>query len=201
MYITKKETKYFLIDLLKNSTKTFEDKDELFYFLLSGPGKVIELYFNEINMNGNDLESIFTIFPNERRYLSLRRFLFLDSKSRIIDIRKWRKDIEGFDYNAYKELNCPKNKTFRFWKKQRNAYVFRKGPVPGTGKVSRHRYYKRLKATQERKYACDKEHIPYIRAKRNFSNIPNYYDDELIRYHDSCWKSKKIKRQWMKNLK
>mgnify|MGYP006894313069 CR=1 FL=1 len=202
MYIAQKNTKYYLIDLLNNSQKTFKDKDELIFFLKRGYSIIFQegredQYLEDINMNGNDL-SIYSDSSGENRLL--RRYMFLDSDNRILDIRKWKKEIEEFNYRNYRKQN-PKNKKFAYEIKQEKSYMFRKDPVPNIGNLKGYkRYYRHMRTTQERRYASAPEYKPYVRAKRNTSNLPDVYND-IYRHYDSSWKNKKIKNQWMKNCK
>ena len=77
---------------------------------------------------------------------------------------------------------------------------FRFDPVPYTGNFKGYGcYYRNIKTTQERKYACDPEHKPYIRGKRNFRNLPESWDDiPVSRYSiKKSWKRTKKRKQWM----
>lgn len=82
-----------------------------------------------------------------------------------------------------------------------NYFVYRKEPVPFTGKRIGHRrwycYYKRPKTTQERRWSCT--HKEYVRGKRTIHNLSNSWDDIPRGDADSrkSWKNQKKKKQWM----
>ncbi len=52
-------------------------------------------------------------------------------------------------------------------------------------------YYRSPKTTQERCASLDVEHKQYVRAKRNFHNLPNTYDDIHSRPERKTWKRKR----------
>ena len=54
-----------------------------------------------------------------------------------------------------------------------------------------------MKTTQERRWAL--AHVDYVRGKRNFSNLPNNWDDYCYARREKGWKRTKKRRQWMKN--
>lgn len=75
---------------------------------------------------------------------------------------------------------------------------FRFDPIPGSGKYrGRGYYYRNIKTTQERKYACDPEHKPYIRGKRSLRNLPEAWDDIPANTIKRNWKRTKKRKQWM----
>lgn len=93
-------------------------------------------------------------------------------------------------FSRYKSYNPEKN--------------FRKGPVPGIGKISRYgNFFRHIKTTSERRIAAIAEHDEEllevgirIRAKRNHKNIPNTWDDFYRKDTDHRnWKRHR-KHQW-----
>jgi len=83
-----------------------------------------------------------------------------------------------------------------FWNKH---YVFRRTPIPGTGRKSRYGcWLRKPKTTQERRMYLAHFGQGKMRAKRNFSNLPETWDD-ICRHHDRSWKNKKFRKQWEKN--
>jgi len=106
-------------------------------------------------------------------------------------------------YNDFKEIRAKKHtsKWIEFWNR-RYDFVYRYTPVPRTGKIRSHfgNYYKRPKTTQERRWSF--AHVKYVRGKRRSHVLPNVWDDKQRGDIDNrkCWKNKKIKKQWMKNL-
>lgn len=75
---------------------------------------------------------------------------------------------------------------------------FRFDPIPHTGKCYSLGYlYRNIKTTQEKKYACDSEHKPYIRGRRSFSNLPDAWDEIPTSSIKRSWKRTKKRKQWM----
>jgi hypothetical protein len=67
-------------------------------------------------------------------------------------------------------------------------------PVPGTGR-RRNRfggYLKEPQTAQELRMAC--AHPDYVRAKRNFRNLPTAYDDILKSSCSRSWKNNRSKQ-------
>ncbi len=63
-----------------------------------------------------------------------------------------------------------------------------------TGSKRPHRkYYRHPRTTQERRLLVE-EGTPPIRSRRNFVNLPNFWDDKP-RHIERCWKSHR-KHQW-----
>jgi hypothetical protein len=87
------------------------------------------------------------------------------------------------------------------WYRVRYDFIYRKTPVPRTGKRNWTftNWYKKPRTTQERRWAC--AHGKYVRGKRRSHVLPDTYDDMPRGDIDNrkCWKNKKIGRQWMKN--
>jgi len=84
------------------------------------------------------------------------------------------------------------------------GWEYRRTPVPRTGKLRRRYfgcYYKRPRTTQERKWGY--AHQEFVRGNRRPHNLPNSWDDKPRGDIDNrrSWKNKKIKRQWMKNMR
>jgi len=51
-------------------------------------------------------------------------------------------------------------------------------------------YYRHIRTTQERRIGCDEEHEKYSRPNRHSNNLPEAYDDIIIR-NDKSWKSER----------
>lgn len=87
----------------------------------------------------------------------------------------------------------------RHYIKYLNYLGFRNGPVPYTGQSKAYGpYYRSLRTNNERKFSADPTIKQYVRAKRNFVNIPNSWDDYIVsKQKDRCWKRTKKKKQWM----
>lgn len=66
-------------------------------------------------------------------------------------------------------------------------------------KCKYHKYFRRIKTTQERRMSCSEEHKPFVRGKRSYRNLPNSWDDISIGRRTYGWKAyKKFKKNWMK---
>lgn len=75
-----------------------------------------------------------------------------------------------------------------------------KNVLTGTERKDYWGYYRKIRTTQERRYATACEHKPYVRGRRSFRSLPNTYDD--LRYTDEkTWKARhKVRKQWEVNL-
>jgi len=99
-----------------------------------------------------------------------------------------------FKYSWYKGYNSMVVVPFRY----------RYDSVPGIRKFHGSyfkNYYKTPRTTNERRAWFVSE--GFGRARRNFMNLPNAYDDHprADRYFDTSWKkNRKVKRQWQKSL-
>lgn len=192
--------KYFVYNLLNQRTQIYESEEALIRWFahrnsnLSWSKKKYNSLFDEIAMNWNDTKSN-VVWDNElSKYTKTkisRTLMVFDEYDRIIDPRVFKDKILNYEftYGGYHYRRYGK-------------YKFRKGPVPGIHRISCHRgsYYRKVKTTQERKMACDREVKPYIRGRRSFRHLTDYWD-EIPRNRNHCWKAKKIKKQWMKHGK
>jgi hypothetical protein len=119
------------------------------------------------------------------------RFVVRDKFGSAFSSNEILNDLIDRNYERYKG----------WWFLRKHNYVFRQTPVPRTGKRKGYfkYYYKRPKTTQEKRWSyADKE---FVRGKRRAPNLPDSWDDFIrgdIKTRKS-WKSKKIKKQWMKN--
>lgn len=166
-------------------------------------------YLDHINM-GNDIEVYYknrwvTDEDNTMRFyteksVSQRQYIFVDGLDRIIDFREYKKailhlwEIGDVKFNSY-----PKRKRKHWWFPD-IPYKFRYDPVPYKGNRYRSRAYRMPKIANVRRQVVDEEYKEFVRAKRNFNNLPNaYWDDPPLR---SRWKSHswkdctKKKHQW-----
>jgi len=108
-------------------------------------------------------------------------------------------DIRSTHYETKRSLGW-----YYRWNKSRDNFVFRLGPVPCTGKKSWGSYWRHPKTTAERREAAyvryDEELREYNirpRAKRNFTNLPNVWDDfRRTNVNSKSWKNQKRKHQW-----
>ena len=84
-----------------------------------------------------------------------------------------------------------------------SLYKFRIAPIPNTGKKSwRFTNWYRSPAMRKRERAIYEEHKQYVRKKRAPYNLGDPWDDipRADFNNRRCWKNRKIRKQWMKNL-
>ena len=106
-------------------------------------------------------------------------------------------------YNDFRERRAETHRSkWTKWWNRIYEFVYRQTPVPRTGKRVRgfHCWYRTPKTTQERRWSF--AHGKYVRGKRRAHILPNTWDDKPRGdiHNRKCWKNKKIKKQWMKNL-
>lgn len=106
-------------------------------------------------------------------------------------------------YINYKEILYIKRQVRIYKNVYKIRFIFFKyrfDPVPGIHhfKNSIQRYHRRIKTTQERRWAL--AHKKYIRNKRSYTAIPNAWDDIKNKsLHIKNWKRTKKRKQWMQN--
>lgn len=192
--------KFFVYNLLNKRLVRFDSEEELIRWFaqhnknFSWSKKKCNSLFEDIAMNENDTKSSVTLNHDLTRYVATkepRTTMVLDEFDRVVDPRKFKDKILNykFSYSGYPY-------------KRYESYEFRNGPVPGIHRPSYHRgsYYRKMRTTQERRYAADTEMKPFIRGRRSLRHISNYWD-EIPRTVDHSWKAKKIKKQWMRHFK
>jgi|GEM_PF-2944872 len=142
-------------------------------------------------------------------------YLTKDSKGKVLDLRYNAKDIYNFDIIAYEvdkrarwieEFEERKTKQEALWARQ-NPRLAKQAELMGS------RYFfiygkiwwvslRTFRTQQERRFAAAPEHKPFIRGKRNLSNLPNSWDNESHIRLQRSWKAQtKAKRQWLANKK
>lgn len=120
-----KSTEYFCLDIYTNKYWKIGDKSKLIEYCATR----INPKFFQVSMNRNDVyRSMVWVGRSEYKveYFT-RQYMFFDGLFRVIDIREFKDEILNFKY--------PK-RTYR-WRGYHNLPEFRKGPVPGTGKLRR----------------------------------------------------------------
>lgn len=141
--------------------------------------------------------------PNEFSWtyeLQARQYLILDEYDRIVSreiltdavlsktkkwfsfIRKERNRESLANWKAKREII---DESWEFWSARRDRYKY-------------YDYHRHPQTTQERAFAVDIDHAPFVRGKRSLPNLPDYYDDIPIYIHrKKSWKAlTKRKRQW-----
>lgn len=164
-------------------------------------------YLDNINM-GNDktiwYKNSWVVDSQSRFYSDIqvidKRYMFVDSLSRIIDVRLYRKEIEIlFKKKCFDFVSYPKRRRSKYFMPD-VPYQYRKDPVPYKGKLTGCKAYRIPKLHNLYKQITD-EDAQYIRAKRNFNNLPNIYWDDCplrSRYKSRSWKDcTKKRKQWM----
>ena len=123
-------------------------------------------------------------------------YLTQDINGKIIDLRKYIKELYAFDDRAYKAAMYAERCAER-----EARYAVRDAKKEKTEKLcegkSYWRRFRRIRTTQERRYAADSDHKPFVRSRRNFANLPNSWD-ELYFPREKSWKARdrKARCQW-----
>jgi hypothetical protein len=192
--------KYFVYNLMNQNMQMLDSEEALIRWFAGRNSSVFwskkktNSLFDEIAMNWNDTKTHAVWDQNHSHYVMKkepRTLMVFDEYDRIIDPRKFKDQILNYEFSYG---------NFRY--RRYGEYEFRRGPVPGIHRRTYHRssYYRRVKTTQERRIAVDRQIRSYIRGRRNFRSLPSSWD-EIPREIDHSWKAKKIKKQWMKHLK
>ena len=210
MYIIEKEEvyKYKMLNLKTKKETFFKDLESLldflklgqqtFYFLTLFENNEDEyynnMYLDNCNITGYDRRIVKKYNSQTKDFdysTELKEYMFYDSDNNVIDVRYYAKNIKR-RAEVYREEQRWNNKP---------NYIFRRGPVPGTTNKYRGHYCRYLKTTREKRYSCALEHKPYVRAKRNYANIPDTYDDHFVTYRHDWKANSKSRKQWGRHLK
>lgn len=163
-------------------------------------------YISNLNM-GKDIlieYSYFSSFDNP--IIHQRRFLFIDEKDKIIDVRLYYSEIVKCCETENIDFIClwfkRKQKRYNRWnyKEDYSVVKYRIDPIPYTGKKEAYKNFKSPKCFSEIKQNSDLEIQPFIRAKRNVHSLYfNWYNnDRRSRYRSKSWKDcTKKRKQWM----
>lgn len=219
MFENKQKNKIFLIDLLKRQcVREFADMDEVIECIALGMTNDVfvsvfnKLYFSfddsEINMNGKDKKAYRYVSETSERLYCLRKYMFVDSYNRIVDIRHYKSAIkkryeeiikEPDENSSWDEFQHGDKLFQKAWFSSRilREYRFRCEPVPDIHKSGKYGSgYRSVKTFSElRENACV-ENKGFIRPKRR--HIPTAYDDIKRNYQKNWKKQSKKKKQWMK---
>jgi hypothetical protein len=185
----------------------FDDRDALYHYVRSRD------YVNRNGVKGNHiLEAIMTNPSDSLRHKQMFNFrlsnecyflgyLIKDEKGGTIDLRHYEKELYAFDNARYIRLLRDER---RIELKARLAametpcekkYTLYEGKIFGG-------LLRSFRTIQERRYACDAEHKPFIRGKRNAANLPEPWTTEIVIQVEKTWKAlTKVKRKWQINLK
>jgi len=194
-------------------TLTFNSKSELFDFV-----RKFDWRNRKTGIWGNYFLEAVMCDPNDTKrheffvadhYMSstgwsyYRGYLTKDAKGNIVDLRNFTEEIycfHRFDSNA-----CTH---WIFWafrnyieNAEKDILSAKQNPKWMTVEDWQHRY-RRFRTMQERRYATDKEHKPYIRGRR--SKLPEPWGTEIpipIPFQRSWKVHTKVRRQWLVNKK
>lgn len=205
MYSIKKERYYFYEFGTFNFElkRIFSNYNELIYFLAYAQVDKLQIsrkekiyhnkYLDEINLTLNDLKCFLT-YKNE--YVSyIRPFLFLDENNSIIDVRNFYEDII-YVRNQIDE----KRKKYDKRRPLPGGYVFRKTPIPYTGK-NRSGWTRDVKYGHIIKDLKNPENKDYVK-KNKYRDLLEPYCDLPYKRTTKSWKEQCKKRhQWQKHEK
>lgn len=132
-----------------------------------------------------------TLFHKEGK--DYRTLMFFDALDRVIDPRNFWDAIA--DYEPPKYVQQP------YWKIVRKGqakytHIFRGNPVPHTTKSKGGTHATNVHTFQERKWADDEEHAPFVRGSRRGHNLPSSWDGRHRNRYKSWKHQGKKKRQW-----
>ena len=204
--------KYTMYKFSTNSTRVFENKDELIAYFSShvtkswwSKRKECSL-FEEINVTGKDVTILHkqkVKYDGEGNYVNttyytekyLKDIMVFDEYNRTIDIRMFKDEILNQKYN---KDNLPKIKTKNMG--YNHPYEFRKTPVPYTKK--RHFHYERDVKYKHKlmKYDFNGYDINVNRDKKKKNELFDilYWREFPTKDFQKSWKKQSKKRkQWM----
>jgi hypothetical protein len=184
----------------------FDDQAALYHYVRSRD------YVNRNGVKGNHiLEAIMTNPNDNRRHKQTFEFrppnecyflgyLIKDEKGRTIDLRHYEKELYAFDNARYIRLLSEKRRIeFEAWLADWEILCEKKDKLYEGKTIWGLRSFRTI---QERRYACDAEHKPFIRGKRNAANLPEPWTTEIVIQAEKTWKARtKVKRKWQVNLK
>ena len=124
-------------------------------------------------------------------------YLIRNEYGRTIDLRNNERELYSFDYVGYNSLLRKKSheESLKRWAKWDEEYE-KECILLGSDKT---RGYRNIQTTQERRYACDIEHKPFIRGRRR--HLPDAWCAERPICKEKTWKARtKAKQQWQVNI-
>ena len=169
----------------------FKSEDSLLYFVRSFDTSQGNKFLSATMCNKNDNQR-FLIQPDTRIGFLVK----LGNK--IIDLRVYTEKLNNFDKAGYeKKVRLRRNEAWQKKEEHRNKVLDRAKKLR-EGKFYWN-YYRRIRTTQERKFASDPIHSKFVRGRRSFSSLVNAYDD-LYFHREKTWKARsKYKNQWLIN--
>ena len=123
-------------------------------------------------------------------------YLTQDNNGKVIDLRYYTNELYAFDDKSYRAAKYAKRRAEREARSAARDAMREKADRLTEGK-DYWRCYRRIKTTQERRYAADPGHKPFVRSRRSFANLPNSWD-ELYFPREKSWKARdrKARCQW-----
>jgi hypothetical protein len=122
-------------------------------------------------------------------------YLVCDCKGHVFDLRNYATELFAFDDAFY-------------GREERRALYAKRNAIYDTREADHARryalyegkpwwgYFRRIRTTQERRFACIPEYRQFVRGRRSVSNLPDAYDDLYFK-REKSWKSRvKVRRQW-----
>lgn len=170
---------------LKSTRKEFREIDECL---------VLKDFFNN-----PILDSVY-LGCGDGQYAILNEYgSFVDPRNYYDEILKYRK---YYRYNAW----FGRNRGVLLEEEQKLDFVYRRGPVPGTGRYPRSNMYRNIKFGHLLKEVSHEDHAEYSRPKRKqriifAGGIYSFETGVKSSHGDRCWKRQKIKKQYMKHPK
>lgn len=135
-----------------------------------------------LQISGNDMIGNGVTLPRRSR-----RYWFYDEKGRTYDARLWSKEIEKTREEWLRSR----------WRKPACNAVFRREPIPRTGKKSRAKIHRRIRMLNECRQNADPEYAEFIRPKRRSHTLLMLRADAPYRGREKSWKAQqKTRHQW-----
>ncbi|MDR3238242.1 MAG: hypothetical protein LBT84_07045 [Spirochaetia bacterium] len=186
----------------------FDDQAALYHYVRSmdyvnrGGVKrnhILEAIMTNPNDSRRHKQSFNFRHPNECYFLG---YLVKDEKGRTIDLRHYERELYAFDNAGYIRLLREKNRIELEAELANLEIRWEKNDKLFEGKINWLRGLRRFRTIQERRHACDSEHKPFIRGKRNATSLPEPWTTEIVIRLEKSWKARsKVKRKWQVNLK
>jgi hypothetical protein len=209
---TKRSTPLTWVELMPIGCKTlaFDSKEKLFHYVRGFDytdfhGEQRNRFLDAVMCNPNDVRRhrlVTDKHKSRRDWVYFQGFLTRDENGRVIDLRHYTDELYKFDNRAYTiEKNSRRNAAWQskwekeeaeretLWEKQHQKWSVLEEWQPGM--------YRRFHTMQERRFASDKEHKPYIRGRR-IKLSESWGTERLISSNSRSWKDRtKAKRQYL----
>ncbi len=190
-----------MVDLFSGKLTVHRKKDWIFHFAqeykIYGRLSCIPNLYG-LQMTESDTFSRRKNDSGEYQY-SYRPYLFYDEDERIIDPRIWSTEILNLVYNK-KNWEAAMRSHCLLGEKETIYALFRKGPVPHTGKPSAMAMHRNPCVGNAIRQGSNPEYQEFIRNSRN-ANVLQYETHEVCRVHSRSWKDNtKCRHQWQKKI-